>query len=72
MLGVRLDPELDRRLTELAQQTHRSKSDVARAAIVDYLVGHDLAALAARQSALASAATTPDDYLPIDDRGWLP
>lgn len=37
MLGVRLEPELDGRLEQLAQQTGRSKSFYAREAIRYYL-----------------------------------
>ena len=50
MLGIRLEPELEDRLTNLAKQTGRSKSHYAREAIrqfledrEDYLLG--LAAL---------------------------
>lgn len=50
MLGIRLDPELERRLSDLAKKTGRSKSYYAREAIrqfledrEDYLLG--LAAL---------------------------
>jgi len=37
MLGVRLEPELEQRLTALAKQTKRSKSYLAKEALRDYL-----------------------------------
>lgn len=50
MFGVRLEPELDRRLCRLAEATGRSKSDVAREAIRRYLLSFDLEGEARRQS----------------------
>jgi len=37
MLGIRLEPELEKRLERLAKQTGRSKSYYARLAIRQYL-----------------------------------
>lgn len=37
MLGIRLEPELDRRLSRLAQKTGRTKSHYAREAIRNFL-----------------------------------
>jgi RHH-type rel operon transcriptional repressor/antitoxin RelB len=37
MLGIRLEPDLDRRLARLARKTGRSKSYYAREAIRQYL-----------------------------------
>jgi RHH-type rel operon transcriptional repressor/antitoxin RelB len=37
MLGIRLEPELEDRLTNLAKQTGRSKSHYAREAIRQFL-----------------------------------
>ncbi len=37
MLGVRLDPELEQRLTVLAKRTKRSKSYLTKEALRDYL-----------------------------------
>ena len=37
MLGIRLDPELERRLNDLAKKTGRSKSYYAREAIRQFL-----------------------------------
>lgn len=37
MLAIRLDPETERRLTELAEKTGRTKTYYARAAIEEYI-----------------------------------
>jgi RHH-type rel operon transcriptional repressor/antitoxin RelB len=53
MLGVRLDEELEARLERLSQQTGRSKSYYARAAILEYLEDredYELAVAAARDA----------------------
>ena len=57
MLGVRLDSDLDRRLTAVARSEGRSKSDIARDAMRRYVEQHDAAFLAeaARQSQRAAA-----------------
>lgn len=56
MLGVRLDPETERQLAQLATRTRRSKSDIAREAVRHYVARHDSAYLAEarRQSQAAS------------------
>ena len=60
MLGVRLDDELERRLTAVARSQGRSKSDIARDAVRRYVDQHDQAFLAeARRQSLRAAA-----------RGW--
>jgi RHH-type transcriptional regulator, rel operon repressor / antitoxin RelB len=60
MLGVRLDDELERRLTSVARSQGRSKSDIARDAVRRYVDAHDAAFLAeAKRQSLAAAA-----------RGW--
>jgi RHH-type rel operon transcriptional repressor/antitoxin RelB len=41
MLAVRLPETLDDRLTELSEQTHRSKSFYVKQAIQDYLDEHE-------------------------------
>jgi RHH-type rel operon transcriptional repressor/antitoxin RelB len=41
MLGIRLEPELEKRLEKLAKQTGRSKSYYARLAIRQYLEDHE-------------------------------
>lgn len=60
MLGVRLDDELERRLTSVARSQGRSKSDIARDAVRRYVDLHDAAFLAeAKRQSLRAAA-----------RGW--
>ena len=66
MLGIRLEPELARRLDWLARATGRPKSDLAREAIRRYLDSN--AEEARRQSLLASRANADD--MPSDDTGW--
>lgn len=64
MLGVRLDDELERRLTSVARTQGRSKSDIARDVIRRYVDLHDAALLAEakRQSLRATArGRTPED-----------
>ncbi len=54
MLGVRLDPELEKRLEELASRTGRSKSYYAREAIREYVEDredYELAVAASRHAA---------------------
>jgi predicted transcriptional regulator len=41
MLGVRLDAEMDRRLTAIARRQRRSKSDVAREALQTFIARED-------------------------------
>ena len=60
MLGVRLDDELEARLTAVARTQGRSKSDIARDAVRRYVEQHDAAFLAeAKRQSLRAAA-----------RGW--
>ena len=66
MLGVRLEPELERRLDWLAGATGRPKSDLAREAIRRYLEAS--ADEARRQSILASRVVEPE--FAADDTGW--
>ena len=56
MLGVRLDDDLERRLTAVARSQGRSKSDIARDAVRRYVDLHDEAyrSEARRQSLAAS------------------
>jgi predicted transcriptional regulator len=68
MLGVRLDPKLDRRLAAEARRRRISKSQLAREAIERYLAAQDLAKEAREQSLRASAAA--GEPFPHDDRGW--
>ena len=66
MLGIRLEPELSRRLDWLARATGRPKSDLAREAIRRYLESN--ADEARRQSLLASRVDAED--MSSDDSGW--
>lgn len=61
MLGVRLDPETERALANLAKRDRRTKSDIAREAISRHVMAHDAAYLAEarRQSLRAAAAEDP-------------
>ena len=60
MLGVRIDDDLERRLTAVARSQGRSKSDIARDAVRRYVDQQDAAFLAeARRQSLRAAA-----------RGW--
>ncbi|MHA6722810.1 type II toxin-antitoxin system RelB family antitoxin [Sphingomonas sp. RS2018] len=64
MLGVRLDDELERRLTAVARTQGRSKSDIARDAVRRYVELHDEAYLAEarRQSLAASLRDDSSDW----------
>jgi predicted transcriptional regulator len=68
MLGVRLDPKLDRLLAAEARRRRITKSQLAREAIERFLAARDLAEQARVQSRLASKHV--DIALPHDDRGW--
>ncbi len=56
MFGVRLEPELDRRLAALAKQVGKTKSELAREAIRRFLMEHDLIVEARHQSLLVSGS----------------
>jgi RHH-type transcriptional regulator, rel operon repressor / antitoxin RelB len=64
MLGVRLDDELEARLTAVARSQGRSKSDIARDAVRRYVELHDAAfrAEARRQSERAAARDDAADW----------
>ena len=66
MLGIRLEPELERRLDWLAGATGKPKSELAREAIRKFLEAN--AEEARRQSILASRVADPD--FDPDDTGW--
>jgi RHH-type rel operon transcriptional repressor/antitoxin RelB len=55
MLGIRLDDELDQKLTAIARQRGLTKSELVREAIRRYLSEDELASEARRQSLLVSA-----------------
>jgi len=63
MLGIRLDPKLERDLVAIARRLGRTKSDVAREAIRRYLAADELALQARRQSLLISGDATEQDAL---------
>lgn len=58
-LGVRIEPELERRLDQLAQQLGKTRSACFREAITLYLSRHGDAAEARRQSEHLAQAETP-------------
>jgi predicted DNA-binding protein len=71
MLGIRLEPELETRLEQLAKQTGRTKSYYAREAIKEYLDAHVSTDEARRQSLAASKADRAEDWeLGADESGW--
>ena len=72
MPNVPGEPELNRRLAAPQQQSDRATSATVLPTTIEGTDRRDIAGLAARQSVVASAETTPDDYLLVDDRGWTP
>lgn len=77
MLGVRLDPEVEKSLAALAKRTRRSKSEIAREAISRHVLAHDEDFLteARRQSLRAAARDDAADWefweaLEAEDGGW--
>ncbi len=75
MLGIRLEPKVDRRLAALAKQQGKTKSDLAREAIRRYLLENDLIEEARRQSLLVSKSTGDREALDfienaVDLSGW--
>jgi predicted transcriptional regulator len=68
MLGVRMDPALDRLLAAEARRRRTTKSELAREAIRAYLEGIDIAKRAREQSLRASAGS--EGEFEHDDRGW--
>lgn len=67
MLGVRLDPETEAGLAALARRTRRSKSDIARVAVKEYLERSSHDAELKRQLAVIRKARTRDDLVLVDD-----
>lgn len=75
MLGIRLEPELERGLEALARQMGKSKSYVAREAIRQYLTENTLAIEARRQSRAVSRRKGEQAALDFiedaaDQAGW--
>ncbi len=69
MLGVRLDPRLDRDLATLARRRKTTKSAIAREAIAAYVSRDALCARAREQSLRAAQAA--DVEFEHDDREWM-
>lgn len=66
MLGLRLDREMDAQLARVARREGRTKSDVARGALRDYLTrADDDAALIAEVKRIA-ALTSDEDLAYLD------
>ena len=61
MLGLRLDSEMERRLVRFAAETRRSKSDIAREAVAEYLDRHGVDSEMQRQLRIVAAADATDD-----------
>ena len=77
MLGVRLDPETERRLEALARRERRSKSAIVREVVAKAVRARDEAYLAEarRQSIEASRRENPEDYafweaIEAEDGDW--
>lgn len=61
MLGVRLEPQIEASLASIARRTRRTKSDIVREAIGQYVRRNDEAYLAeARRQSLHAAAHDDD------------
>lgn len=63
MFGIRLEPELDLKLTALARKRGKTKSDLVREAIRQFLLENDLVVEAQRQSLRVSKAGDEQDAL---------
>lgn len=66
MLGLRLDSAMAEHLERFARATRRSKSDIARDAVREYLDRHALDDEYKRQVQAIAAATTEDDLAWLD------
>lgn len=66
MLGIRLEPELARRLDGLARATGRPKSELAREAIRRFL---DANVEEARRQSILASRSAPEE-IESDDSGW--
>lgn len=73
MLGVRLDPDEERRLNKVARETGRTKSGLAREWIRDRLEREEIDQKVARAAELdAQEHTAPTKRAPNDATGaWL-
>lgn len=77
MLGVRLDPETERRLDAVSRRERRSKSAIVREAVAKAVRARDEAYLAEarRQSIEVGKRENPDDYafweaIEAEDGDW--
>ena len=68
MLGVRLPVDTENDLAAFARRTRRSKSDIARDAVREYLDRHRVDEEFRRQLRLIAAATSEDDLALVDER----
>ena len=66
ILGFRLDPALSARLQRFAVESHRSKSDIVRAAMREYLERHGEDADLRRELAAIAATTSDADLAELD------
>ena len=65
MLALRLPPDIEKRLANLAKKTGRTKSFYAREAIVQHL--EDLEDLYLAERALERIRNGEDDTIPLED-----
>ena len=75
MFGIRLEEDLDLKLTAIARQRGLTKSDMVREAISRFLNENELASEARRQSLLASSQEEAEDVMEFiehtaDLQGW--
>lgn len=76
MLNIRLPEELERKLTEEARQSHKSRSEVAREALVLYLRARrrrryiDRLRRAAATLREAEARALAEESLPLDEESF--
>ncbi len=66
MLGLRLERDLEERLDGFAAQTRRSRSQITRDALREYLDRHATDTEWRRQIAMLAAATTDEDLDEMD------
>lgn len=66
LLGLRLDSDMEQRLGRFAMETRRSKSEIAREAVREYLDRHAMDAELQRQLSVIAAADDDDDLFWLD------
>jgi predicted transcriptional regulator len=67
MLGIRLNHELERRLAGFARKSRRTKSDIARDAVEEYLRRHANEDEFRRQVARVAGSTSAEELEFLDD-----